>query len=248
MAIYFNQEPVMSAGGNPLAALGFGGGGGGPQIPGVGMNITPMATPPRLAHLDDPAQPGAGRPAERPPIDQQAQLLQMARQFGINVDVPMPRVIVRFPANANDMLLSGVLVGGEALANRAAVVDARWARDTSSCSPRAVLAVETHGSFNLGFNAILNWNDLDAERRRRVRPRRSKRMTRVLALVAACALVIAVPARPLRRRCRPRRGSSFRTCICRDRSRAAGRGGARRVARPRASPIQTRIFRACAAG
>ena len=34
-----------------------------------------------------------------------------------------PRVVLQFPANANDMLLSGTLGGGEAIANRALAVD-----------------------------------------------------------------------------------------------------------------------------
>jgi hypothetical protein len=162
MAVYFNQDPVLSAGSNPLAAFGFGGGRGA-EIPGVGMNVTPMATPPRLAHLEDQAAVTAGRAADRPPVDQQAQLIAMARQFGINLDTPMPRVILRFPPNANDMLLSGVLVGGEALANRAAVIDAPLGKGhVVMFATRPFWRWETHGSFNLGFNAILNWNDLDA--------------------------------------------------------------------------------------
>jgi hypothetical protein len=61
------------------------------------------------------------------------------------------------------MLLSGVLVGGEALANRAAVVDAALGKGhIVMFAARPFWRWETHGSFNLGFNAILNWNDLDA--------------------------------------------------------------------------------------
>ena len=41
LPVYFNQEPVMNVGGGALA--GFGGRGGGVEIPGVGMNVTPMA-------------------------------------------------------------------------------------------------------------------------------------------------------------------------------------------------------------
>ncbi len=36
---------------------------------------------------------------------------------------PGPRVLLSYPADANDLLLSGALVGGEALAGRPALVD-----------------------------------------------------------------------------------------------------------------------------
>ena len=39
-----------------------------------------------------------------------AQLRQMAQQFGITIDDTRPRVVMQFPANPNDMLLSGTLL------------------------------------------------------------------------------------------------------------------------------------------
>jgi hypothetical protein len=61
------------------------------------------------------------------------------------------------------MLLSGTLVGGEALAGRAAVVDATIGKGhVVMFASRPYWRWQTHGSFFLGFNAILNWNDLDA--------------------------------------------------------------------------------------
>ena len=38
---------------------------------------------------------------------------QQARAFGIAIDETRPRVVMQFPANANDMLLSGTLSGGQ---------------------------------------------------------------------------------------------------------------------------------------
>src|SRR5262249_26807248 len=113
LAVYFNQGPVLRAGGG-----GFGGGGG-TQIPGVGMKITPNAGPETLASME-PRDPNAKpAPAERPQADEAARFRQMARQAGIPLDESRPRVVLRFPNNPNDMLLSGALVGGEALAGRA---------------------------------------------------------------------------------------------------------------------------------
>ena len=74
-----------------------------------------------------------------------------------------PRVILRFPANPDEMLLSGVLVGGQALANRAQVVDAPLGSGhVVMFAIRPYWRWQTQGTYFLGFNAIMNWNDLSA--------------------------------------------------------------------------------------
>jgi hypothetical protein len=74
-----------------------------------------------------------------------------------------PRVIMRFPANASEMLLSGVLVGGENLAGRAQVVDAPIGTGhVVMFAIRPYWRWQTQGTYFLGFNAIMNWNDLNA--------------------------------------------------------------------------------------
>ena len=45
----------------------------------------------------------------------------MARAFGLSVDEARPRVVLSFPQNPNDMLLSGTLAGGQSLSGRAQV-------------------------------------------------------------------------------------------------------------------------------
>jgi hypothetical protein len=49
-----------------------------------------------------------------PQADETETFRQMARAAGISLDESRPRVILRFPSNPNDMLLSGMLVGGQA--------------------------------------------------------------------------------------------------------------------------------------
>ena len=74
-----------------------------------------------------------------------------------------PRVVLAFPSNPDEMLLSGVLVGGQALANRAQVVDIPVGQGhVVSFAIRPFWRWQTQGTFFLGFNTILNWNDLDA--------------------------------------------------------------------------------------
>jgi hypothetical protein len=76
-----------------------------------------------------------------------------------------PRVILRFPSNPDEMLLSGVLVGGQSLANRAQVVDAPLGSGhVVMFAIRPYWRWQTQGTYFLGFNAIMNWNDLNAGR------------------------------------------------------------------------------------
>jgi len=173
LAVYFSQGPVISAGG--VGGLGgFGGGGrGGTQIPGVGMNLNPNAVQPTLTTLEGPPpQPSAaaagrgGRgagPAEAAPGGGRAGGRGGA---GGAVDLTTrPRVILRFPTDPNDMLLSGGLVGQEALVGRALVVDAPLGKGhVVMFANRPFWRYQTHGSFNLALNAILNWNALGAGR------------------------------------------------------------------------------------
>jgi hypothetical protein len=156
LAIYFNQAPVIRVGVGGFGGGGFGG--GGPQIPGVGQNLTPNAVMSPLAELE-----GEPRQApQRPMRDEAADMRQLARSFGFSIDERVPRVIMRFPTEPDDMLLSGVLVGGQALAGRALVLDAPVGKGhVVMFANRPFWRWETQGSFFLGFNAILNWNDLD---------------------------------------------------------------------------------------
>jgi hypothetical protein len=169
--VYFNQDPVLNAGGG---AGGFGDGG---AIPGVGMNITPMAgaAQQRLSTWD-PDNPAVTTPAGR---GQRGQAAEGGAGFGGRGGrggggrggfgggdaETRPRVVLRFPSNPDDMLLSGVLVGGQALANRAQIVDAPVGDGhVVMFAIRPFWRWQTHGTFFFGFNAILNWNDLDAGR------------------------------------------------------------------------------------
>ena len=76
---------------------------------------------------------------------------------------PRPRVVLQFPASATDMLLSGTLGGGEAIANRALVVDMPLGGGhVVMFALRPFWRWQTQGTYFLAFNAILNWDHLDA--------------------------------------------------------------------------------------
>jgi len=72
---------------------------------------------------------------------------------------------MRFPANSADMLLSGTLANGDGLASRAAIIDAPLGKGhVVMFALRPFWRWQTQGTYTLGFNAILNWNALDAGR------------------------------------------------------------------------------------
>jgi hypothetical protein len=161
LPVYFNQDPVLSVGGGAPGGFGGFGGGGGPANAGLGQNVTPNAQPLRIAPLE--AAPASERSAGAPPADEMAQFRQMAAQFGITFDDTRPRVVVNFSPNANDLLLSGTIAGAQALAGKAALVDAAVGKGhVVMFALRPFWRWQTQGTYSLGFNAIMNWNDLDA--------------------------------------------------------------------------------------
>jgi hypothetical protein len=161
LPVFFRNDLVLRTSG----ALGGGGGGASPW-----QNTTPMLRRPDLAPYDLSATPDAAidgdgddddgsDPEAADPMDA---FRDMARRFNRG-DADDPRVVLAFPTDPDQMLLSGTLFGGEALAGRAQVVDAPLGDGhVVMFSIRPFWRWQTQGTFFLGFNAILNWNDLDA--------------------------------------------------------------------------------------
>jgi hypothetical protein len=173
LAVYFNQGPIFSVGGSGFGR-GGGGRGGGPAIPGI-PNMQPNAVPPRLTTLEGSAYvPPVDAAASAPAAATAGQGGRGGRGGGGGggfggrgsaVTASAPRVLLSFPSDPNDLLLSGLLVGGDALAGRAVAIDAPVGKGhVVMFANRPFWRWQTLGNFFLGFNAILNWNDLDAGR------------------------------------------------------------------------------------
>ena len=180
LPVYFNQAPVLAIGGG---GGGVGGRAGSPRTTrsGVGMNVTPMATAsqpapvayePDADHPDEQLAPSGRRRAEAAAVAGRRRQSAVGRVLGSSApDARRPRVVMQFPSNPNDMLLSGTLAGGQALANRAQLVDIPLGKGhVVSFAIRPFWRWQTQGTYFLGFNAILNWNDLDAGRASARRP------------------------------------------------------------------------------
>jgi hypothetical protein len=159
LPVYFNQSPVLSVGGNRGNAPSGSG--------GFGQNITPNATPLRITPFepepsdatDQSAQRSRTTPPERPRAED---VDRVAQQTGGSA-ASRPRVVMQFAQDPGQLLLSGTLAGGQALAGRAAAIDEKIGNGhVVLFAIRPFWRWQTQGTFGLGFNAIMNWNDLDA--------------------------------------------------------------------------------------
>jgi hypothetical protein len=165
LAVYFNQGPIFSVG---AGGFGRGGGrGGGPVIPGI-PNMQPNAVPPKLTTLEGSAYVPPASPVDAVSAGQGGRGGRgggFGGRGGAGVSPNPPRVLLSFPNDPNDLLLSGLLVGGEAIAGRAVAIDAPIGKGhVVMFANRPFWRWQTQGNFFLGFNTILNWNDLDAGR------------------------------------------------------------------------------------
>ena len=144
MAVYFNQTPLLQ-----VAAIGGpgGGGGGGQQGSGAGR-------PTGRGGVDDP-DVVQGRPPMAPPGP-----VPTPDPANIPPLESRPRVVLRF-APEKELLVSGMLAGGADLAGKAAVVDVPVGKGhVVMFANNPMWRHQTHGSFSLLFNAILNFDSL----------------------------------------------------------------------------------------
>ena len=156
LPVYFKNDLVLSTGGG-----GFGGFGGGGESPW--QNTAPMARLPELSPYEPEATEEEGEEEDAEDAEM-AEFRDLARQFGFGgEDEDGPRVVMAFPERADEILLSGTLDGAQALVGKPQVIDAPVGDGhVVMFAIRPFWRWQTQGTFFLGFNAILNWNDLDA--------------------------------------------------------------------------------------
>jgi len=170
LAVYFNQAPIFNVGGGGFGGRGGGGGGRGGGGGGGrgGAGDTGANRPSGRGTMDDPDIP-QGRPLFVPPTgaavegggpDDDANAGGRGGRGG--AAGPQPRVILRF-AEEKDLLVSGMLTGGSALAGHPAVIDCQKGKGhVLMFANNPMWRSETHGSYFLLFNAMLNFQHLDA--------------------------------------------------------------------------------------
>jgi hypothetical protein len=179
-----NGGPLFSVGGQPgplaeapAAPAGRGGGRGG----GNYQNTQPMGSSQNVFGTWDPTKDWTA-PAPPPAPAGQAPPGGGGRGGGFGggggrgggggfgggggsamLDFLQPRVILRQSPTSRDMLLSGGLLGGENLENRPLLIDAPVGKGhVVMFAIRPFWRWQTQGTFILGFNTLMNWNDLGA--------------------------------------------------------------------------------------
>jgi hypothetical protein len=161
LAIFASNPPVFN-----LTNMVGGGGGGGRNAAQEKERATGRGTP------DDPDVPQGRSPAEIPeePHAETWEALPLTDEQlrnPVNVIPPAtrPRVVLRY-ANSSDLLVSGLLDNGGELAQHAAVIDSPYGEGhVVLFSNNPFWRAETKGSYFLVFNAILNFDNLNAGRK-----------------------------------------------------------------------------------
>jgi len=165
--MYFHEPgPIFRVG---VGGGGFGGGGGG--APGAEGGAGGRASGRGTASDPDVIQGRQYQPPEREPRrsprEQEQYIPEDQAEFLRPILPPReqwPRVVVRW-APERDLLLSGMLVGGSEVAEKPAVIDVPHGKGhVVLFSNNPMWRDETGGSYFLLFNAMMNWDHLDAGR------------------------------------------------------------------------------------
>ena len=161
LALWCDNGPIFN-----ISSI-FGGRGGRRLGPDDGGN-----RPTGRGTADDQDTP-QGRPGIEMPVEPRTDVWQAVPvtdeqlRNGINVIPPAarPRVVLRY-ADTKDLLVSGLVENGGEIAQHAAVVDVPLERGhVVAFSNNPIWRGETEGSYFLVFNALLNFDQLDAGRK-----------------------------------------------------------------------------------
>jgi hypothetical protein len=155
LPIYFNQAPVFrisELSGTPLRA---------PELPALRPSGRGSLTDPDVVQgraYRQPVPPTISAPGQEVPLSDE--IREAMRTYLIPAH-EKPRVILRFGAT-NELLISGMLSGGQELANRPAVVVApKGNGNILLFANNPIWRHETQGSFSLLFNAMMHFQHLD---------------------------------------------------------------------------------------
>jgi hypothetical protein len=156
LGVFFNSSPVFSV--SPVGPAGPGGGAG------------PAVATERGSGRGDKTDPDIpqGRPRD---IGLKAlEAFEAARKAkgetttpAAGSALPIPRVVLRYAEDANELVISGGISGGAEMAGTPAVVDCRYGEGhVVMFSMNPMWRHQTLGSFFLVYNAMMNYNKLDA--------------------------------------------------------------------------------------
>jgi hypothetical protein len=139
------------------------GGRGGRQAPRATGRGTPddPDVPQGRPPAEIPEPPARVEPWEAPKVTDE----QLRNAVGLIPPNQRPRVVLRY-ADSRDLFVSGLLDGGDEIAQRAAIIDVPSGNGhVLLFSTNPFWRGQTKGSYFLIFNAIMNWDNLNAGRK-----------------------------------------------------------------------------------
>ncbi len=159
LAVYFNQAPVFQVSSTGGMGRAFGDDESqGSRPTGRGSAADPDI--PQGRPYTAPEQKPPLKPGEEPPIPEE--YLELLRPM-LPSAAERPRVVLRF-AEEKDLFVAGMLAGARELANRPAVVDVPLGKGHIVLfANNPMWRQGTQGSFFLVFNAVMNFDHLDAK-------------------------------------------------------------------------------------
>lgn len=160
LAIFYSSGPIFNVS-NTVGGRGGrrSGGEGGDRLTGRGSPDDPDVVQNRAPDAI-PENPRS-EIWEVPPVTTE----QLRNAVGLIPPDARPRVVMRY-ADARDLLVSGLLESGNELAQHAAVVDVPVGKGhVVLFSNNPFWRAETQGSYSLVFNAIMNFDQLNAGRK-----------------------------------------------------------------------------------
>jgi len=161
LPVYCDNGPIFSV-------SNIAGGRGGPRR--LGSEPGPRPTGRGSAEDPDftPGRPGAEAPEEPHAEIWEAQPLtdeQRRNNLAVIPPANRPRVIFRY-ADAKDLLISGLVEGGNEIAQHAAVVDVPAGKGhVVLFSTNPIYRAETIGNYSLVLNTLLNFDNLNVGRK-----------------------------------------------------------------------------------
>jgi hypothetical protein len=156
LGVFFNSSPVFSV--SPVGPAGPGGGAG------------PAVTTERGSGRGDKTDPDVAQGRPRDIGLKALEAFEAARKAkgetttpAAGSALPSPRVVLRYAEDASELVISGGISGGADMAGTPAVVDCRYGEGhVVMFSMNPMWRHQTLGSFFLVYNAMMNYNKLDA--------------------------------------------------------------------------------------
>jgi len=159
LGVYFNSSPVFEMGRIGGRRFGYMQAGSSDRVTGRGSKDDPDIVQGRSKDL------GKETIEEFQRLQKEEGESEETGQFGLQAGSSreQPRVVMRFTRDEKKLLISGGLSGGDELAGSPAVVDCKLGDGhVVLFSINPMWRHQTHGSFFLVFNAMLNYEHLDA--------------------------------------------------------------------------------------